>query len=113
MDDDGLDSELAARPLNAKRDLAAIGDQNLVEQLVGLGGQTRSAGMPSWVNAIPHASNRRISSKEKSSFRNDEQRLPELDRLPVLRDNRFDDSARIGFDLVHQLHCLDNAKHVA
>ena len=34
MDDDGLDAELAAGALDAQRDLAAIGDQDLVEQLV-------------------------------------------------------------------------------
>jgi hypothetical protein len=35
-DDDRLDAELAARALDAQRDLAAIGDQDLVEQLFGL-----------------------------------------------------------------------------
>ena len=35
MNDDRLDAELAARALDAQRDLAAIGDQDLVEQLVG------------------------------------------------------------------------------
>src|SRR5256885_1307532 len=39
MHDDGLDAHFAARALNAQRDLAAVGDQDLVEQLVvGLGG---------------------------------------------------------------------------
>ena len=35
MHDDRLDAELAARALDAQRDFAAIGDQDLVEQLVG------------------------------------------------------------------------------
>ena len=33
---DGLDAELAARALDAQRDLAAIGDQDLLEQLIGM-----------------------------------------------------------------------------
>ena len=40
MYDDRLDAELAARTLDAKRDLATIGDQHFVEQLSGtLGSQ--------------------------------------------------------------------------
>jgi hypothetical protein len=37
--DDRLDAELAARALHAQRDLATVGDQDLVEQLVGLRGR--------------------------------------------------------------------------
>jgi hypothetical protein len=35
----GLDAELAARALDTQRDLAAIGDQDLVEQLSGVFGR--------------------------------------------------------------------------
>ena len=41
VDDDRLDPELAAGALHAQRDLAAVGDQDLVEQLVRRGGQDR------------------------------------------------------------------------
>jgi hypothetical protein len=37
MHDDGLDPELAAGTLDAQRDLAPIGDQDLVEQLASVG----------------------------------------------------------------------------
>src|SRR3954451_24313066 len=33
-----------------------------------------------------------------------EERLPELDRLPVLDEDGLDRSARVGLDFVHQLH---------
>src|ERR1051325_6150499 len=42
-----------------------------------------------------------------------EERLPELDRLAVLH-HHLDDAARhLGLDLVHQLHRLDDAEHLA
>ena len=66
MDDDGLDAELAARALDAQRDLAAIGDQDLVEQLVG-------AAAPPCGLLLDH-----------------EQRLAELDRLAVFDEDRLD-----------------------
>src|SRR5260370_25819697 len=40
------------------------------------------------------------------------QSLPVLHRLPVHNEFAFDDAAGFGFDLVHQLHALDNAKHL-
>src|SRR4051812_43581275 len=39
----------------------------------------------------------------------DEQRLPVLDRLAVLHQDRLDHPRGIRFDLVHQLHRLDDA----
>src|SRR3989442_16038604 len=38
-----------------------------------------------------------------------EQRLPVLDRLPVGHQDRDHVALRVGFDLVHQLHRLDDA----
>src|SRR5882762_4396898 len=43
----------------------------------------------------------------------DEQRLAELDRLPVLGEYRGDASRLVRFDLVHHLHGLDDAKNLA
>src|SRR5579859_1579064 len=43
----------------------------------------------------------------------DEQRLAELDGLPVLGEYRGDASRLVRFDLVHHLHGLDDAKNLA
>src|SRR5262245_54033772 len=43
----------------------------------------------------------------------DEQRLAVFDRLTVLDQDRLHRSGRIGVDLVHQLHRLDDADHLA
>src|ERR1700730_14154320 len=43
----------------------------------------------------------------------DEQRLAELDRIAVLRHDRGDATGLVGFDLIHHLHRLDNAQHLA
>src|ERR1019366_7311298 len=43
----------------------------------------------------------------------DDKGLPVLDRLPVLDQDRFDDTRLVSLDLVHQLHRLDNAQRVA
>src|ERR1700676_2665346 len=42
----------------------------------------------------------------------DEQRLAELDRLPVLGEYRGDASRLVRFDLVHHLHGLDDAENL-
>src|ERR1035441_10300973 len=41
------------------------------------------------------------------------QSLPVLHRLPVHDQLAFDNAAGLGLDLVHQLHALDNAEHLA
>src|SRR5215207_9907075 len=41
-----------------------------------------------------------------------EQRLAELDRIAVLDEHGNDATALVGFDLVHHLHGLDDAKHI-
>src|SRR5580700_941172 len=43
----------------------------------------------------------------------DEQRLAELDRIAVLRHDRGDAAGLVGLDLVHHLHRLDDAQHLA
>src|SRR6267142_3446807 len=43
----------------------------------------------------------------------DEQRLAELDRIAVLGHDRGDAAGLVGFDLVHHLHRLDDAQHLA
>jgi len=87
VNDDGLDAHLATGALDAQRDLAAVCDQDLVEQLVGLSGQPTS--------------------------RDDKQRLAEFDGLAIFGDDGFDRAARVRFDFVHQLHRLDDAKNIA
>src|SRR5512146_805109 len=42
-----------------------------------------------------------------------EQRLAELDRLAVAREDRGDPAGLVRLDLVHHLHGLDDAEHVA
>src|SRR5215210_3754391 len=42
-----------------------------------------------------------------------EQELAELDGVAVLDVNALDDSVEIGLDLVHQLHCLEDAQRLA
>src|SRR6187402_3443341 len=41
-----------------------------------------------------------------------EQRLPELDRLSVLDEDRLDRARGVRLDLVHQLHRFDDAERV-
>src|SRR5215218_9374983 len=41
-----------------------------------------------------------------------EQRLAVFDRLAVLGEDRLDRAGRVGFDLVHQLHRLDDAERI-
>src|SRR5690606_18771833 len=43
----------------------------------------------------------------------DEQRLSVLHRLAVLHEDRLDDARRVGLDLVHELHRLDDADGLA
>src|SRR5213075_665277 len=43
----------------------------------------------------------------------DEERLAVLHRLAVLDEDRLDRARGVGVDLVHQLHRLDDADHVA
>src|SRR5512146_1483879 len=42
-----------------------------------------------------------------------EQRLPEFHGVAVAGENRLDDAGLVGLDLVHHLHGLDDAQHVA
>src|SRR3984893_14094921 len=42
-----------------------------------------------------------------------EERLPELDRLAVPHHHLGDAARHLGLDLVHQLHRLDDAEHLA
>ena len=48
-----------------------------------------------------------------ASLLDDEQRLAELDRIAVLDQHRHDLAGLVGLDLVHHLHRLDDAEHVA
>src|SRR4051812_35081798 len=43
----------------------------------------------------------------------DEERLPELDRLAVLAEDLLHRAGLVGLDLVHDLHGLDDADRVA
>src|SRR6185295_4337092 len=59
-----------------------------------------TAGFPSG----PSSSSRRADAEE---------RLAELHRLAVLRQDLDDPPRLVGLDLVHQLHRLDDAEHLA
>src|ERR1700691_727030 len=41
------------------------------------------------------------------------QRLPVFDRLPAFAQDPYHPAARVGLDLVHHLHRLDNAQGLA
>src|SRR6476661_11114323 len=53
----------------------------------------------------------RIFSNIASLF-DQEERLPVLDRLSVLHQDRLDGAGDIGLDLVQQLHRLDDAERL-
>src|SRR6185503_11498339 len=54
-----------------------------------------------------------LSEPLRAMSSDEEQRLTEFDGLAVLGEDRLDRAARVGLDLVHQLHRLDDAKRVA
>src|SRR5690606_1943181 len=87
VDGDGPDPQLPAGANDAHRDLASVGDQDLLKQ--------------------------GLSLRQGSQLLNDKQRLAVLDRLRVFHENLFDPAPRLGLDLVHELHGLDNAKRLA
>ena len=85
VDRDGLDAELAAGARDPQGDLAAVGDQDLLE------------------HALPSLGDRLEVH----------QHLLELDPLAVLHDDLGHLAALARADLVHQLHRLDDADRLA
>ena len=85
---DGLNAHFFTGTLNTQSDLTAIGYNYFFE----------------------HACNARLVCLP---LVDDEQGLSVLDRLAVLYANRFDDTANIGLDLIHHLHCFDDAQGIA
>ena len=81
---DGADAELAARADDAQRDLAAVRDEDLLEQ-----------------RALAQL------------LRDFEELLAELDGLAVLGEDLDDRARALGLDLVHQLHRFDDAERLA
>src|SRR5207245_10708432 len=82
----GFDAHVSARALNAQGYFSAIGNQNFLEHdLTGLG-------IPLPATLADH-----------------HQGFAVLDRLTVLDHDRLDHTVLVGFDLVHQLHRLDDA----
>ncbi len=77
VDDDGPDAELAARALDAQRDLAAIGDQNLAEELVRILRDDRRRGG---------------AQGQFGPSADHDQRLAEFDGLPVLHEDFLHDA---------------------
>ncbi len=81
MHRDGLDAELAAGAQDPQRDLAAVGDDDLLEH-----GRAYSTTNSGWPNSTGS---------------------------PLLRHDRGDAPCLVGLDLVHHLHGLDDAQHLA
>src|SRR6476619_2966081 len=72
---------------------------------------TRSAISPRLaIRILSNGLSEGTSAKVRSA--DHEQRLPELHRLAVLDQDRLDGPARVGLDLVHELHRLDDAQRV-
>ena len=82
IDGDRLDAQLAAGMDDAQRDLAAVGDQDLLEHRAIYAGLDR------------------------------EQPFAVLDGLAVLHVDLDDLAVALGVDLVHELHRLDDAEHL-
>jgi hypothetical protein len=83
MHDHGLDAKFAAGALDAKCNFSAIGDEDFPEH------------------------------DGSVSLADDEQRFTVFDGLAILDQNRLDRTRPLGFDLVEQLHRLDDAQRVA
>jgi hypothetical protein len=92
-----LDAELAAGLDDAQRDLAAVRDQDLLEH----------------ARSPPRRTTRGADLVAASSVLDAEERLAELDRLGVLGVDLLHHARDVGLDLVHQLHGLDDAHHLA
>ncbi|EAU65714.1 hypothetical protein STIAU_7808 [Stigmatella aurantiaca DW4/3-1] len=91
------DSQLPACTDDSQGNLPAIGDQHLLEHAQD---SSRPPG------PAPGRSRR-------LRWLNAKERLTELDRLPVLYQDLRNASGHLGLDLVHQLHGLDDAEHLA
>src|SRR5258706_1390591 len=61
----------------------------------------------------PSGGGERSSLRGRSSSGENDQRLAELDRLAVLRENGLDHARFVRLDLVHELHGLDDAERIA
>ena len=86
VDGDGLDAELAARAQDAQRDLAAVGDEDLLEHRA--------------------AAPRLYAFLMRKSF------CPNSTLLPFWAKISVDGARALGLDLVHQLHRLDDAERL-
>src|SRR5215213_10279826 len=64
-----------------------------------------------WIRSAisPRLAIRIFLNMQAAGSLDDEQRLPELDRLPVLAEDLLDGSGLVRLDLVHDLHRLDDA----
>src|SRR5689334_12929016 len=54
-----------------------------------------------------------ISTFSNTRSADDEERLAVFHWLAVFHENRLHDAGGVGLDLVHQLHCLDDADGLA
>src|SRR5690625_7445821 len=54
-----------------------------------------------------------LAERRRGGSDDGKQRLVELHRLGIVDENGFDDPTLVGLDLVHHLHGLDDADHVA
>ncbi len=109
MHDHCLDPQLPARALDAQGDLAPVRDQNLVEQLAGY--LACHEGVTS--RALAARSGRVSVPGTARALADDDKGLTVFDRLAIFDEDRLDDACLVRFDLVHELHRLDNAQGVS
>src|SRR5262249_19891495 len=123
--DHRADAHLAAGAEDTQRDLAAIGNKNLVEhgQAADKGPSASlapsAAGSTYREYASPAAVGRRLAAGPFSTpcsvislavRLHEEERLTELDRLGVLDEYLHDAPGQLRLDLVHELHGFDDAE---
>ena len=95
---------------------AFIGEQHMLEAVVGRG--VHGDGLDAQFFAGAQDAQRYFAAVGDDEFFehglfDDEQGLAELNRIAVLRHDGGDLAALVGLDLVHHLHGLDDAQHLA
>jgi hypothetical protein len=104
IDSDSFDPKLATRTNNPEGYLATICNEYLVEQI-----------SPSYESVVARqgvdTNDCRRGAEARSPFLDHKQSLVVFDWLPILGKNLGNPAVDVGFDLIHQLHRLDDAKN--